>query len=92
MLAWLGLVGISAAIGAACGFAFRGKRALFLGALLPWLGLLALLLFYEFFMPYEGGGASMWPIAQLVGGTIAAFAGLVAAAITRRVRGRAAAV
>ncbi|EDY86337.1 hypothetical protein GP5015_1811 [gamma proteobacterium HTCC5015] len=42
---------------------------------MPWLALLAAILYAEYVLPYEGGGASMWPIAQLVGGTAAAFSG-----------------
>lgn len=34
--------------------------------------MLAYLLVNEYVLPYRGGGASMWPIAQLFGGSIAA--------------------
>jgi hypothetical protein len=48
-----------------------------LAGAIPWSGLLACLLFSEYCLPYRGGGASMWPIAQLFGGTIAAGTGVV---------------
>jgi hypothetical protein len=89
MLVWLGLIGVSAAIGAACGLMLRGKRAILLGALLPWLTLLAVLLAFEYLGPHEpGGGASMWPVAQLVAGTVAAVVGLLAALVGRRINRR----
>ena len=86
MLVWIGLLGGSMLIGVACALVSSKRRALVAAAALPWLALLAMLLFYEYVMPYEGGGASMWPIAQLFGGTIAAAVGLVSAAVTRHVR------
>lgn len=42
----------------------------------------AIVLFYEFVIPYQGGGASMWPIAFVLGGfygSIAGGAGVAAA-------------
>ncbi len=35
----------------------------------------AFILFAEFVLPYEGGGASMWPIAMFFGGIYGAIAG-----------------
>lgn len=32
-------------------------------------------LFAEFILPYQGGGASMWPVALMFGGAIGAIAG-----------------
>ena len=83
---WLGLAVLSAVAGIAAAFVFRGRMAIAAGAAVPWFGLLGVLLYYEFFVPYDGGGASMWPIAQLVGGTFAAVVGGVTAAIVRRLR------
>jgi hypothetical protein len=88
LIVWASLVLGSAAIGIACALLFRELRALVLGAAVPWFGLLGVLLYWETFVPYSGGGASMWPIAQLFGGTIAALSGLVAAAVTQQVRAR----
>ena len=83
---WLGLAVLSAVAGIGAAFVFKGKLAIVAGAAVPWLGLLGVLLYHEFFVPYQGGGASMWPIAQLVGGTFAAVVGGVTAAIVRRLR------
>jgi hypothetical protein len=35
----------------------------------------AFILFAEFVLPYQGGGASMWPIAMIFGGIYGAMAG-----------------
>ena len=45
------------------------------GAAVPWLGFLAVLLWFEFVQPPATGGASMWPIALLIGGSVVAFVG-----------------
>jgi hypothetical protein len=78
---WIPLVALSALVGALSALAFRGKKAVLIGAIIPWLALLACLLYAEYFLPYQGGGASMWPIAQLFGGTVAALVGGISAAI-----------
>ena len=84
---WLTILLGSAVAGVLCGlFIKRGGCALLLGAAIPWFALLGFLLYHEYFVPYDGGGASMWPVAQLFAGTIAAVVGLISAAITRRVR------
>jgi len=83
MAAWLVIIGLSAATGYLCSRLLTGTIAWIASALLPWLGLLAWLLYHEYFVPYQGGGASMWPIAQLFAGTVAACVGLAAYAIFR---------
>ena len=88
MLVWSALILLSALVGGICGFAIRGRRALIAGGAVPWAGLLACLLYNEYFMPYQGGGASMWPIAQLVGGSVAAAVGVAAAAAARVVKAK----
>jgi hypothetical protein len=50
--------------------------------------MLAWLLYNEYFVPDPGGGASMWPIAQLVAGSVAAAVGMLAAAVARAARVR----
>lgn len=85
---WSTLIVLSALAGAACGWMVAGRRAIVLGAAVPWLGMLAWLLYQEYFVPSPGGGASMWPVAQLVGGTAAAAVGMLAAAAARAIRGR----
>jgi hypothetical protein len=50
--------------------------------LLPWLTLLCILLYQEYFVPYSGGGFSFWPIAQVTLGTVLAFLGILSYSIT----------
>jgi hypothetical protein len=52
----------------------------------PVARVLTWLLYNEYFVPYRGGGTSMWPIAQLVAGTVAAAVGMLATAVTRAAR------
>ena len=83
MITWLILGLASLAVGVVAGLLFRGVKAIVFGAIIPWFGLLACLLYHEYFVPYPGGGASMWPVAQLFGGTFAAAVGGVSAAVVR---------
>jgi hypothetical protein len=46
---------------------FRGKEVN-LSWLFSALAIPAIVLFDEFILPYRGGGASMWPIALVIGG------------------------
>jgi hypothetical protein len=41
----------------------------------------AFVLFQEFVMPYEGGGASMWPIALFTAGIAGALIGAIGVGI-----------
>ena len=75
MLMWVVLLALSALCGLLCSFALSGRTGFIASAAIPWLGLLAWLLYHEYFVPYQGGGASMWPIAQLFAGTVAAVVG-----------------
>lgn len=83
---WIPIVGLSALAGIVSALLVSGRKAVLLGAALPWLGVLAWLLYNEYFVPYQGGGASMWPIALIFAGSIAAAVGAAAAALTGRVR------
>ena len=83
---WIPIVVLSALTGALSAFAFRGTKAILIGAIAPWLGMLGFLLYNEFFVPYQGGGASMWPIAQAFGGTAAALIGAGSAAVVQVAR------
>jgi len=76
MIVWLAILIPSALTGAICAWRLKGRIALICSAAIPWLGLLSMLLYNEYFVPYQGGGASMWPIAQLFAGTAAAVTGL----------------
>jgi len=78
---WLVIVLISALVGGISGYMIRRWWTIFVGAGVPWFGLLGVILYYEYFVPYSGGGASMWPIAQLFAGTVAAVVGGLTAAI-----------
>jgi hypothetical protein len=73
-------------VGVAVSVLFKSKAAVPVAALIAWLLLLAYLLFNEYVLPYRGGGASMWPVAQLVGGTVAAVVAAVSCALVRRIR------
>jgi hypothetical protein len=83
---WQTLIVLSALAGVVCGWILSGRRTIALGGAVPWLGVLAWLLYNEYFVPYPGGGASMWPIAQLVAGSVAAGVGMLAAALARAAR------
>jgi hypothetical protein len=73
---------LSAFTGAVVAKRVKGAMSIVFGAAAAWCGVLAWLLFFEYCVPYQGGGASMWPIAQMVGGTFAAVvAGCTAAII-----------
>ncbi|HEX8394398.1 MAG TPA: hypothetical protein VF665_18780 [Longimicrobium sp.] len=85
---WSILIVLSALAGVVCGWIIPGRRSVAWGAAVPWLGMLAWLLFNEYLVPSQGGGASMWPIAQLVAGTVAAAVGLLAAAVARAARAK----
>lgn len=83
---WATLIGLSALVGALYGWIAPERRTLAWGAVIPWFGVLAWVLYNEYFGPYRGGGASMWPIAQLIAGTVAAAVGMLAAGIARAAR------
>ena len=72
----------SALVGALSGYFIGGKKSYFVAGALPWFGLLACLLYREFYIPHEGG-ATMWQVAQLFLGTIVAIAGLVSCAVCK---------
>ncbi len=81
MESW-GVLGLlSALVGAASGRLIKHPISIAVGAAAAWLGLLVWLLYDEYFVPYQGGGASMWPIAQLFAGTFAALVGGVSAGV-----------
>lgn len=63
-----------------------GRKELFVWGL-SCLAMPAIVLFNEFILPYPGGGASMWPIAFVLGGfygSIAGGAGVAAASFYLR--------
>jgi hypothetical protein len=86
MTAWLIIVIGSALAGAICALRLTGRIGLMFAAGVPVMGVLAWLLYLSD-QPYGGGGASMWPIAVLFAGTVAATSGLVAYLGTRKLLG-----
>ena len=76
MAVWLLIVALSAVAGAMCARFERRWLSVLASGAVPWFGFLALLLIEAYVLPYRGGGATMWPIAQLFGGTAAALVGL----------------
>lgn len=83
---WTILIALSALVGTVCGLVVHGRRAAQWGAAVPWLAFLLWQLYHEYVAPASGGGASMWPIAQLVAGTVAAVIGWIAAFIASRAK------
>lgn len=75
MYLWTCLIIYSAVVGLLVTKLTNSNWCLVLAGLIPWLSLLVLLLYYEYCASYQGGGASMWPIAQLFAGTVAALVG-----------------
>ena len=84
MTSWLIIVAASVVVGVASAWLLSGRGGLIVAGAVPWLGMLAWLLYHEYFVPYSGGGASMWPIAQLFAGTVAAVVGMVTYSFVRR--------
>ncbi len=84
MATWFILIIVSAVTGVACAWMLRGWVGVVCSFTVPWLGVLAWVLYTEYFVPYRGGGASMWPIAQFFGGSGAAVSGIVGYAFAQR--------
>jgi hypothetical protein len=76
MILWIIIIISSAFIGLICAYLFKGRVGVVLAGLIPWSSILAWLLYQEYIVPYKGGGASMWPIALLFVGTVAAATGI----------------
>jgi hypothetical protein len=69
---------LSAVAGMACGLLItRTRPGFILASCIPAFVVLATLLHREYGAPYEGGGASMWPIAFVVAGVPAIACGCV---------------
>ena len=83
---WLILIGGSTLAGYLAAIVIRKSWAIYIAGALPWFALLGALIYTEYFTSYEGGGASMWLIAQLFGGTIAAAAGVASYKLTRYIQ------
>ena len=86
MKVWLFLIILSLTFGIICGVKIKNIAVgILISAITPITIFSLLILYEEYFLPYQGGGASMWPIAILFGGTTAAFCGVVGYSITRLV-------
>ncbi len=72
---WIPIIGLSALTGIVVAFLVNSRWSIVLGAVIPWLGVLGWLLYNEYYVPYQGGGASMWPIALIFAGSVAAALG-----------------
>ena len=84
MLLWIAIIGGAAVVGLLTARLMGDSRAaVWVAGVIAWLGMLAYLLINEYVLPYRGGGASMWPIAQLFGGTVAAFVAVVTCTLAR---------
>jgi putative exporter of polyketide antibiotics len=83
MAAWLTIIISSLIVGVVCAWRLTGRWGLICSGTVPWLGVLTWLLYLEQ-QPYRGGGASMWLIAQVFAGTVAAVVGVAAYLATRR--------
>lgn len=76
MNVWIMLIVPSFAFGLIIALLFNKAWAIYVAGIVPWLCVLCAILYTEYFMPYQGGGASMWPVAQFFGGGIAAIVGI----------------
>jgi len=83
---WIPMMILPILVGAVSAYALRDRTAIIVASAVPWLGLLAVLLWFEFVQPPTRGGASMWPIAQLIGGTIVALVGGLSAWVVSEIR------
>jgi hypothetical protein len=82
---WLVLVLLSAITGVFSGLLIRGSTAVLVGAVLPFLGLVAWVVYAEYFVK----SSALWVLSIFFGGPVAASVGFAAAAIifvTRRVK------
>lgn len=71
------MIGGSALVGLLAATMIKRSWSIYVAGAVPWFALLAALIYTEYFTPYKGGGASMWLVAQVFGGTIAAVTGVV---------------
>ncbi len=86
ILLWATILIPSAIIGILCGYFIKRKLGIVLAGAIPWLTLLAIILYNEYAMPYQSGEASMWLVVQLTAGTIAAITGISACIASRKYR------
>jgi hypothetical protein len=69
------------AMAAATSFGLHWLKGLWpLSVFIPTVGFVGCILFDAYVLPYRGGGASMWPIAVLLGSPVVLIGGLCGAA------------
>lgn len=75
---------VSTLFGVVCGLLFKRKTLGFtLATCAPVAVSLSVLLYNEYFIPYKGGGASMWPIALIFTATPAVICSCLACALAQ---------
>ena len=84
MHVWFVLITLSSLVGLLVAKYMRHKLSIYVAGAVLWLDLLGSLMYTEYFLPHQGGGASMWPIAQLFGGTAAALIGILVFLVARK--------
>jgi hypothetical protein len=83
---WFMLLSGAALIGGLSAWYLRGGTAWLVASLLPPALFLGWLLALEYLVPYHGGGASMWPVAFVIGGTAAALTSCCALLLAKLAR------
>ncbi len=78
MYVWIAVIVPSAVIGMLCALYIKQSWAKVAAGAIPWFALLIAILLTEYVTEYQGGGATMWLIAQFFGGTVAAVTGVAA--------------
>ncbi|MDO3385830.1 hypothetical protein QWI17_08275 [Gilvimarinus sp. SDUM040013] len=86
MWVWLLLIVPSFCVGLVCGWISRTPISAIVSAALPWFGLLGALIYTVYFTPHDGGGATMWMVAQVVGGTVAAACGFAGFVLIKQIK------
>ena len=74
---WWDIIIPSALFGFLLASAMNGVKSLLIAVAVPWLTLAGWVVWGEYFAPYRGGGASMWPVAILFGGSTAFLAAFI---------------
>jgi len=87
-LMWITLISLSALFGFLLGMYKAGKWSAIMSGFIP-CGIFQLFIFYDmYFVPYQGGGAPMWLVAQIFGGFVTFVTGILSYFLTNLVRRR----
>lgn len=79
---WMAVIAFSLLIGYAIGRLVPWRHATWLGALVPWLLLLLIIVAEDHLTTRPG--SSMWGLAQLIGGSVAAACGALGARLAKK--------